>query len=85
MPIYEYECRQCGHRFEYLVLSKSPAAKCPSCQNEDLTQLISLCGISSEATRKANLNAAHQKAAGVRKERQHEDHQHLHEHFGDSH
>ncbi|MBZ5632038.1 MAG: zinc ribbon domain-containing protein [Acidobacteriia bacterium] len=30
MPIYEYECRQCGHRFEYLVLASSPAAECPA-------------------------------------------------------
>jgi putative FmdB family regulatory protein len=81
MPIYEYECRQCGHRFEYLVLSSSPAAECPACQKQDLEQLISLCAVSSETTRQANLSAAHSKAAAVRTEKQHEDHRHLHEHY----
>ena len=83
MPIYEFECRQCGHRFEYLVLHSSPAAECPSCQKKDLKQLISLSAMSSETTRQANFNSAHQKAAGARKEKQSEDHQHLHEHFED--
>src|SRR5438874_2486464 len=36
MPIFEYECRHCGHRFEHLVLHSSPAAECPACQNKDL-------------------------------------------------
>jgi putative FmdB family regulatory protein len=82
MPIYEYECRHCGHRFEYLVLPTSPAPECPACQKKDLEQLISLSAVSSESSRQANLTGAHKKAAGVRKEKQHEDHKHLHEHFG---
>lgn len=83
MPIYEYECRRCGHRFEYLVLSSSAAAKCPSCHKQDLEQLISLSAVSSETTRRANLSAAHKRAAAVRRDKQHEDHKHLHEHFED--
>jgi len=83
MPIYEYECRQCGHRFEYLLLSSSPAAECPACRNKDLKQLISLCAVSSETSRAANLDAAHRKAAGVRKDKQHEEHKQLHQHFED--
>jgi putative FmdB family regulatory protein len=83
MPIYEYECRKCGHRFEYLVLSSTPAAKCPACNKKDLEQLISLSAVSSESTRQASLSAAHKRAAIARKEKQHEDHQHLHEHFED--
>ena len=81
MPIYEYECRRCGDRFEYLLLKSSPAAQCPSCQNTDLEQLISICAVTSDASREANLSAAHQKAAAVRKEKRHEDHKHLHQHF----
>ena len=81
MPVYEYECRQCGHRFEYLVLRTSPAAACPACRQSDLKQLISLCAVSSEATREANFDSAHKKAAAAHKDKQHEDHEHLHEHF----
>jgi putative FmdB family regulatory protein len=83
MPIYEYECLQCGHRFEYLVLSSSPAAECPSCRKKDLKQLISLSAMSSEATRDANFNSARNKAAGGRKEKQSDEHKHLHQHFED--
>ncbi|HLK50993.1 MAG TPA: zinc ribbon domain-containing protein [Bryobacteraceae bacterium] len=81
MPIYEYECRQCGHRFEYLVLSSTRAAECPACKHKDLTQLISLCSMSSESSREANLSAAHKKVAGAQQEKQREDHKHLHDHF----
>lgn len=81
MPIYEYECRQCGHRFDYLVRSSSPAAECPACHANDLTQLISLVAMSSEGTREANFNSAHKQSAGIRKEKQHEEHKHLHDHF----
>ena len=83
MPIYEYQCRHCGHRFEYLLLSSSPAAVCPACQRTELTQLVSLSAMSSEGTRDANFNSAHNKAAGTRKEKHSEDHKHLHEHFED--
>ena len=83
MPIYEYECRQCGHQFEYLVLSSTPAAQCPACRQKDLKQLISLSAVSSEATREANYSSARKQGLTVNKEKQHEDHQHYHEHFED--
>ncbi len=81
MPIYEYQCRQCGHRFEHLVLRTSPAAECPACRNRDLEQLISLSAMSSEASREANLSAAHKKAGAAYKEKQHDEHKRLHQHF----
>ena len=81
MPVYEYECLQCGHRFDYLVLRTSPEAQCPECGKKELKQLISLCATSSEESRQANLNAAHKKAAAVRTERRHEHHKHVHEHL----
>lgn len=83
MPVFEYKCRQCGHQFEYLVLHSSPAAECPACRKQDLEQLISLCAVSSEATRQASLSGAHAKAAAVRHEKQRQEHTHLHEHFED--
>jgi hypothetical protein len=39
--------------------------------------------VSSESTRQANLSAAHEKAAAVRKEERRQDHIQLHEHFED--
>jgi len=62
MPIYEYECRQCGHQFELLVLAKTIAA-CPECQGQDLEQLISGFAVSSEEKTQANVRAARRQYA----------------------
>ena len=32
MPIYEYECGKCGHRFENLQEVNDPAPCCPKCK-----------------------------------------------------
>ncbi|MGV3519090.1 FmdB family zinc ribbon protein [Luteitalea sp.] len=33
MPLYEYECDNCGHRFEVIQkFSDSPITECPKCQ-----------------------------------------------------
>jgi putative FmdB family regulatory protein len=59
MPIYEYACRGCGHRFERLVRRSSDPVEqrvtCPSCQSDDLEQLLSLFAVSSEGTKERNL------------------------------
>ncbi|MBQ6474479.1 MAG: zinc ribbon domain-containing protein [Victivallales bacterium] len=35
MPIYEYQCRQCGHRFSHLHRRLNEAAPaCPKCGSE---------------------------------------------------
>ena len=32
MPIYEYQCKKCGHTFEHLARTLSDTAKkCPTC------------------------------------------------------
>jgi putative FmdB family regulatory protein len=32
MPTYEYECEECGHRFEeFQSMSDKPIDRCPSC------------------------------------------------------
>lgn len=60
MPIYDYQCRNCGEEFELLVL-KTTVAACPACQSQDLEQLISGFAVSSESIRQANLQAAKRK------------------------
>jgi putative FmdB family regulatory protein len=57
MPIYEYQCRACGHGFETLVRgSEQPA--CPACHSRDIERLLSSFGVSSEARSHATLQAA---------------------------
>jgi putative FmdB family regulatory protein len=63
MPIYEYHCRQCANEFELLILKTTPAAACPACQSQDLEQLISAFGLSSEGISKARLQDARRKLA----------------------
>ena len=80
MPIYEYECRGCGHQFEFLVLPSSPAPECPSCHAKDLQKLISLCAVSSEHTRQSHLTSERKKNSKITKDKQYEEHKALHEH-----
>jgi len=42
MPIYEYECRDCGHRFEALQkISDAPLTDCPVCGKASVNKLVS--------------------------------------------
>ncbi len=84
MPLYEYECVGCERSFEYLLRSVDAQVACPFCAGEDVHRQISLCAVSSDSSRAANLSAAHQRAAGRRNEKQRSEHAHHHEHFGDS-
>ena len=35
MPLYEYECDECGHRFEVIQkFSDPPVERCPKCQGK---------------------------------------------------
>ena len=41
MPLYEYQCKQCGHRFEKIQSFSAPEEKvCPACGGE-VEKLIS--------------------------------------------
>lgn len=42
MPIYEYECNDCGHRLEKLQkISDQPLTDCPACEEPGLRKLVS--------------------------------------------
>lgn len=57
MPIFEYECRGCGHEFERLVRS-GDTPTCPECNSADLEKLLSLSSVSTPAMRAAALQKA---------------------------
>ncbi len=45
MPIYEYECKACGHTLEALQkMSDEPLTDCPVCNKSELQKLISAAG-----------------------------------------
>ncbi len=41
MPLYEYECRECGSRFEQLVLTRHAEIVCQQCGSSKVAQLLS--------------------------------------------
>ena len=53
MPLFEYQCRDCGLTFEAFVTTDRTAG-CPGCQGSNLIKLLSSPGMvgSSSATRR---------------------------------
>jgi putative FmdB family regulatory protein len=70
MPIYEYECSDCGHQFEALILPKTRGTACPECKSKKLERLMSSFAVDSAGTRKANLAAGRKQYAPIRKEKE---------------
>jgi putative FmdB family regulatory protein len=48
MPIFEYICKECAHRFEALVYGKEKAA-CPKCQTTKLEPQLSVFAVSAKS------------------------------------
>jgi len=43
MPIYEFKCKKCGNKFEYLCFNSKDAenAQCPNCGAQETERLLS--------------------------------------------
>lgn len=54
MPLYEYECRKCGSRFEELVASSAAAdaVRCRQCDSRRVERLLSAFAVGSTAAAK---------------------------------
>ncbi len=51
MPIYEYECKLCGHTLEAVQkMSDQPLTECPHCQKPGLQKLVSAAGFQLKGT-----------------------------------
>ena len=69
MPIYEFECEECGARFEELVAAGSASA-CPQCESKCTRRLYSAvappgrqprgAGVRSDESRRREREAARQ-------------------------
>ena len=77
MPLYEYQCRACGHEFEALVRrSDSHSPSCPSCKGQDLERLLSApAGVTSPERNLALARAEKKRWAPIHKGREHEEFQ----------
>ena len=47
MPVYEYECSDCGEEFEVLVLDPDETIKCATCDSENIGKQFSTFGLGS--------------------------------------
>lgn len=42
MPLYEYQCSDCNHKFEELA-GQDDVVSCPKCNSEKTSRLMSAC------------------------------------------
>jgi len=40
MPIYEYQCRICGHGFEWIMKAGEGEPACPACGRQETKKLV---------------------------------------------
>jgi putative FmdB family regulatory protein len=51
VPLYEYECRACGHRFERIQTYSAPLVrKCPKCRKSKVKKLLSAPAVQFKGT-----------------------------------
>jgi putative FmdB family regulatory protein len=52
MPIYEYQCLECGEKFEKLVRSTNSSAgiECPKCGGQKVEKLLSAFGFQTSGS-----------------------------------
>ena len=71
MPIYDFKCRKCGHRFEELV-RVDEAAECPKCRDGAPERLFSTsAGVITDRDRKRTAGGARRRAGAVKREKDH--------------
>ena len=59
MPIYEFECQNCGKPFETLVIGFSTDdVRCPDCESERVRKKISSFAVKGNSLGSTNFNAA---------------------------
>ncbi len=49
MPIFEYQCRECGAKFETLAGSSATNVTCKQCASANVHQLLSVFAVGSAA------------------------------------
>ena len=66
MPIFEYVCSHCGHRFDKLVRNTAvdqPDVTCPVCRAERSQRVLSAFAVNTQGTR-ADLRSAPLRVGG---------------------
>jgi putative FmdB family regulatory protein len=62
MPLYEFDCRACGNRFE-LFIREPQAIVCPRCSADSVERVQSSFAVSSDASRQSSVASARKRNA----------------------
>jgi putative FmdB family regulatory protein len=84
MPIFEYACKACGRRFEFLKLPATTTAPvCPDCRSGDLERLFSGFAVNTPELSKARVMDARRQLKESRnyKDKQVADAEYVQEHI----
>lgn len=82
MPIYEYQCQACGHRFEKIVkLNETP--NCPECGSGELEKQFTMAAVSTSKSRSKSFQKARAKANSIKKEKDHADAEYKRKYYED--
>jgi putative FmdB family regulatory protein len=83
MPIYDYQCRQCRHRFEQVVKAGETPA-CPACNAADPERFFPFsAAVSTAKTRQKSQAVARSRAQAVKKEKDHAHQEYMRNHIKD--
>lgn len=83
MPIYDYHCSKCGHRFEQLV-KPDETPHCPACHAAGPERLFAFsAAVSTTRTRAKALSVARSRSKAMKKEKDHAHAEYLRKHDED--
>ncbi len=83
MPIYDFQCGRCRHRFEQLV-KRGEVPACPACGDaHPEREFPTSAAVSTVRMRERSLAVARGKAGAVKKEKDHAHAEYLREHAKD--
>ncbi len=63
MPIFEYVCKECQHKFEALVFGQQKAA-CPKCESKKLEPQLSVFAVPAKSGASSSLSSMAQGPCG---------------------
>ena len=66
MPIYEYECNDCGQAFEFLMRGEEKAV-CPACGKSHLTRALSVPAAHTTVSRDPTCPCGRVRGAALRR------------------
>jgi putative FmdB family regulatory protein len=69
VPLFDFECRACGHEFEALVRPTDPApTACPRCGATDLEKQLPTFAVDTAEKRAASAKQSRQRQVAKRKD-----------------